>query len=83
VWRARVQPGEYSWLTISGNFGDLLKTSVAQQAHGEIAALFDLTVFRCDRGLPNPLLQTLHVFVVLFGDLTEDRLEVFVICGSR
>src|SRR6266700_7199292 len=86
---ARIERGENSGLAVGRNFGDFTKSGFAEETHREVAAFADTPILRRNGWLVNPLLQSLHRFVMLLGDLREDWFEIFVVrdccgcCGMR
>ena len=74
--RARVERGENTRMPLSRNLRHLAESGIAQEAHHEIATLGHAPVFRCDRRLPDPILQSMHRFVVTFLDLGMNRFQI-------
>src|ERR1041384_7023362 len=81
--RARIECGENARLAIARDFGYRLESGIAQQLHGEFTAFVNATIFRGDRWLMDPLLQTAHVLVMLLRDLGKNWLQIFVIRCPR
>src|SRR5262249_7957361 len=75
-WRSGVQGGENAGLAVGWNLGRALKTRVAHQFDGKIAAFGDTAVLGGNRGLPDPLLETLDGLVVTFSDLVMDHVQL-------
>src|SRR6266436_9869633 len=59
-----IENSKNSGLSVCGNFPDLPEARVAEHVHGQVAALVHAAIFSCDGGLLDPVLQTLHGFVV-------------------
>src|SRR2546430_521527 len=74
--RAGVERGEDAGLAVGRDLRHLVEARVLEHAHGELAALVHAAVLGGDGGLPDPLLQARHGFVVMLVDLREDRGEV-------
>jgi hypothetical protein len=64
---AGVKGGKDPRLAVGRNFCDLLEFRIPQQTHRQVAAFVDSPILSGNRGLPDPLLQTLQVLVVEFG----------------
>ena len=80
---AGVERGEDAGLAVGGNLGDVGESGVTQHAHGEVAAFVHAALLGGDRGLANPLLQTLHGFVVTLLDFFLDGGEIGVVGSER
>jgi len=79
---SRIELGENSRLTISGNFCDLSESGLAKEAHREVATFVDSPALGGNRGLLDPFLQSLNCFIVMLLDLGPDRSTVGISRGS-
>src|SRR5581483_9937479 len=73
---ARIEGGENAGLPGCRNLRDFTKSGVAKETHGQIAAFGHPSILGRDRGLLDPLLATLHCFVVALLNLREDGSKV-------
>jgi hypothetical protein len=81
--RARVQGGENPGLAVARDFPNLIESGIAQESHGEFATLGHAAIFGGDGGLPDPLLQPVHGFVVMLVDLGMNRSQLGIVRAAR